>query len=134
MVQAEFHVARSTARDQLTGALLGGVIGVGIAILFGQHLWAYGLAIVIAILLAWLIAIPSAARLAAITATIILLVPHQGSAQSMMLSRVGEVTWGVIVAIVIVWLAQRVPDGFDHGAVPHRDRTEPLGSKPVERP
>jgi uncharacterized membrane protein YccC len=121
VVQAEFHMARSTARDQLTGALLGGLIGVATIFLFGQHLWTYALAIITAILSAWLIAIPSAARLAAITATIILLVPHSGTPQSMMLSRVGEVTWGVVVAIVIVWSAQRLQDHIEGGAVPHRD-------------
>ena len=49
------------------------------------------------------------ARLAGITATIILLVPHPGtSAQHMMLSRISEVSWGVTVAIAIVWLAARL--------------------------
>ena len=122
VVQAEFHMARSTARDQLAGALLGGTIGVATVLLFGQaHLWAYAVAIVTAILSAWLIAIPSAARLAAITATIILLVPHSGTPQSMMLSRVGEVTWGVLVAILVVWTAQRVQDRIEHLPVPERD-------------
>ena len=121
VVQAEFHMARSTARDQFAGALLGGVIGVATIFLFGAHLWAYALAIIVAILSAWLIAIPSAARLAAITATIILLVPHSGSAQSMMLSRVGEVTWGVVVAIIVVWTAQRVQDFVDAGSVFEQD-------------
>lgn len=121
VVQAEFHMARSTARDQLAGALLGGLIGVGTIFLFGTQLWAYGLAIVVAVLSAWLIAIPSAARLAAITATIILLVPHSGTPQSMMLSRVGEVTWGVVVAIVVVWCAQRLQDRIEHPPVPDQD-------------
>ena len=120
-IQSEFHVARSTARDQLAGALLGGIIGVGVVIAVGQHLWAYAIAVPVAILAAWLIAIPSAARLAAITATIILLVPHSGTAQSMMMSRVGEVTWGVVVAIGVVWTAQRVHGFVDAGSVFEQD-------------
>jgi len=126
VVQAEFHMARSTARDQFTGALLGRLVGVAVVVPFGQHLWAYAIAVITAIVAAWLIAIPSAARLAAITATIILLVPHTGSAQRMMLSRIGEVTWGVTVAIAIVWAAQWLQDRFETEPVRDRDRAEPL--------
>ena len=121
VVQSEFHVARSTARDQFAGALLGGIIGVAVVLAVGQHVWAYAIAVLVAILAAWLVAIPSAARLAAITATIILLVPHSGTAQRMMLSRVGEVAWGVTVAIAIVWTAQRIHDFFDSGSVFEQD-------------
>jgi hypothetical protein len=47
------------------------------------------------------------ARLAGSTATIIMLVPHTGSAGWMMVSRVAEVGWGVAVAITIVWVVNR---------------------------
>jgi hypothetical protein len=36
-----------------------------------------------------------------------LLVPHAGSASSMVISRVAEVGWGVAVGIAIVWLASK---------------------------
>jgi uncharacterized membrane protein YccC len=52
----------------------------------------------------WLLKISTAARLAGSTATIIMLVPHAGSAARMMLYRVAEVGWGVAVAIVVVWV------------------------------
>jgi hypothetical protein len=48
-------------------------------------------------------------RLAGTTATIILLVPHVGSPWAMFESRIGEVGWGVSVAVVTVWLAARLP-------------------------
>lgn len=51
----------------------------------------------------------SASRLAGVTATIILLVPHAGSPESTFVSRVAEVGWGVCVAVAIVWLAGRLP-------------------------
>ena len=108
VVQTEIQMARTTARDQFIGAAIGGVIGVAAAVLLGTALPAFALAIFAAILVAWTLGLPTAARLAAITATIILLVPHAGTAERMMLSRVGEVAWGVTVAIAVVWLAHLV--------------------------
>jgi uncharacterized membrane protein YgaE (UPF0421/DUF939 family) len=108
VVQTEFGSARNTARDQLAGASIGGAIGVMFAAVAGQHLGSYAGALIVSMLLCWILRVPSAARLGGITATIILLVPHPGSAQSMMLSRVGEVGWGVVVAIAVVWLVNTV--------------------------
>lgn len=118
VVQSEFQVARTTARDQFTGAALGGIVGVGVALACGIHLASYALAILLAILIAWLLALPSAARLAAITATIILLVPHAGTAEQMMVARVGEVAWGVIVGIGVVWIAHALRGHIFHDVRP----------------
>lgn len=109
VVQSEFGATRTTARDQFVGAAIGGTIGVAVASATGQTLASFAFAAAVSVLSAWLLNVASAARLAGITATIILLVPHPGtSAQHMMLSRISEVSWGVTVAIAIVWLAARL--------------------------
>jgi uncharacterized membrane protein YgaE (UPF0421/DUF939 family) len=105
VVQTEFGATRTTARDQFAGAAIGGLIGVAVVLMTGQHLASYALAVMLSMVAAWLLNVASAARLAGITATIILLVPHAGTAQAMMLSRVLEVGWGVTIAILVVWLA-----------------------------
>lgn len=105
VVQTEFGATRNTARDQFTGAAIGGLIGGVVASTVGQHIWSYAGAVVAAILVAWLAKVASAARLAGITATIILLVPHAGTATSMVVARVAEVSWGGTVALLVVWLA-----------------------------
>jgi hypothetical protein len=46
------------------------------------------------------------------TATIIVLVPHVGAPWVMFGSRIGEVGWGVSVAVVTVWLAARIPSRY----------------------
>lgn len=107
VVQSEFGATRSMARDQFVGAAIGGLIGVVVILITGQHIASYALAVGLSVLVAWLLNVATAARLAGITATIILIVPHAGTAQRMMLSRVFEVGWGVCVAIAIVWLASR---------------------------
>lgn len=108
VVQSEFGATRSTARDQFVGAAIGGVIGIAVVLVTGQHIVSYALAVPSSVLAAWLLNASSAARLAGVTATIILLVPHPGeSVEQMALSRVFEVGWGVTVAIAVVWLVER---------------------------
>jgi uncharacterized membrane protein YgaE (UPF0421/DUF939 family) len=109
VVQTEFRATQSTARDQFLGAAVGGLAGLCTFLALGQSLIVYGFAVILAMLICWALNIASASRLAGITATIILLVPRVGSAESMFLSRLIEVGWGVGVAVATVWLAGRLP-------------------------
>jgi len=109
VVQTEFRATESTARDQFLGAAIGGITGVGAALAHGQGLLVYSMAVVFAMAACWVVNVATAGRLAGITATIILLVPHIDTAQRMFLSRISEVGWGVCSAIGTVWLAARFP-------------------------
>ncbi|GJE68947.1 FUSC family protein [Methylorubrum podarium] len=108
VAQTEFGATRTTARDQFTGAAIGGLIGLAAYLTLGPSVPTYALGVVLAILVCWLVNVASACRLAGITATIILLVPHVGPVERMAGSRVVEVGWGVCVAIATVWLVTRV--------------------------
>ena len=108
VAQSEFNAARSTARDQFAGAAIGGAAAVLITTVVGPGIVRFVLALMIAISCCWVLKVASAARLGGITAAIIMLVPHQGSAGRMMLSRVGEVGWGVTMAILVTSLATLV--------------------------
>jgi uncharacterized membrane protein YccC len=107
VVQTDRGAARSSGRDQCTGAAVGGVIGVGVAFVTGPLLLGYALAVVLSVLVCWFLNVASASRLSGITATIILLVPHTGTPQHMLTSRVSEVAWGVLVALTLVWARER---------------------------
>ena len=109
VVQTEFRATESTARDQFLGAAIGGVTGVGASLAHGQGLLVYSMAVVFAMAACWVVNVATACRLAGITATIILLVPHIDTPQRMFLSRVSEVGWGVCSAIATVWLTARFP-------------------------
>lgn len=111
VTQTEPGAARSNGRDQLTGAAIGGLVGVAVALAAGQRLPGYAAAVVLSMLACWAVNIGSASRLAGITATIILLVPHTGTPGHMLVSRVGEVGWGVLVALGLVWARERVLRG-----------------------
>lgn len=108
VLQTEFRATRKVGRDQLLGAATGGLIGLAIWLGLGQHLAAYALAVILSLTACWVLNVASAARLAGITATIILLVPHDGTAQHIFGSRVMEVGWGVTVAVIVGWLAARL--------------------------
>jgi uncharacterized membrane protein YgaE (UPF0421/DUF939 family) len=108
VVQAELSATRTSALDQFAGAIIGGVISALILTVAGQSLFAYGVGVTSSMLVCWLCNRSSAARLAGSTATIILLVPHKGSATMMMLSRIAEVGWGVAVGVAVVWIVNRV--------------------------
>lgn len=112
VVQSELSATTSSGRDQFAGAAIGGFFSAIIVTLAGQHLATYALAVVLSMLACWLFNISSAARLAGSTATIIMLVPHQGSAEWMMLSRLAEVGWGVTVGFMTVWTVNRVERPF----------------------
>lgn len=109
VAQTEFRATQTTARDQFLGAAIGGLTGLCAFFALGQSLVVYGLAVLLAMLACWALNVPSASRLAGITATIILLVPRVGSPAGMFLSRILEVGWGICVAVATVWLAARLP-------------------------
>lgn len=132
VVQTEFQATKTTARDQFIGAAIGGTIGVAAALVLGQYLAAYALAIVLSMLTCWAIRVPSASRLSGTTATIIMLVPNTGSPAQMFATRLIEVGWGVCVSVLVVWLAARLPARLllRPGAGPERPRS---GDRPPHR-
>jgi uncharacterized membrane protein YgaE (UPF0421/DUF939 family) len=109
VAQTEFRATQTTARDQFVGAAVGGLAGLCTFFAFGQSLAVYAVAVVLAMLACWALNVASASRLAGVTATIILLVPHVDSPERMFVSRLLEVAWGVCVAVATVWLAGRLP-------------------------
>jgi uncharacterized membrane protein YccC len=123
VVQTEFQATQTTARDQFFGAAIGGITGLCALLAFGQqlamglHLAVYAAAVITAMAVSWAVNVASASRLAGTTATIIVLVPHVGAPWVMFGSRIGEVGWGMSVAIVTVWLAARIPTQY----LPRRD-------------
>ncbi len=108
VAQTEYRAMTSTARDQFIGAAVGGAVALACYFSIGQSLWSYALAVILSVLGPSLINVPSARRLAAVTTTIILLVPHTGSVKGMMMSRLSEVGWGIAVAAGVVWGATRL--------------------------
>ena len=108
VLQAGLKATKGTARDQFTGAAIGGTVSIAVLFALGDSLVSYALAVSLSLLACWLVNVASAARLAGVTATILLLVPHATSAERMLASRVSEVAWGICVSVAVVWLAEHL--------------------------
>ena len=134
VVQTEFGAVRSTARDQVLGATVGGVVGLAILLTLGQGLPAYGIAVILAMLACWGANVASAARVAGVTATILLLVPHAGSPQRMLASRVFEVAWGITIALAVVWAGTRLRRWVEGRMVAAADDASTQAPAPVDPP
>jgi uncharacterized membrane protein YgaE (UPF0421/DUF939 family) len=108
VTQQTYLDTRSSSRDQIVGALVGGVTGFAATLLLGENYPAYAIAIVVAISSCWLLGVGSAGRLSGTTTTIIMLVPHTGSFWLIALTRVGEVALGIACSLAVVSVAERV--------------------------
>jgi uncharacterized membrane protein YccC len=103
VVQGGLSATQTSARDQV----IGGAYGAALVATIGQSLPGYALAIVLCMSTCWLFNAASAARLGGSTLTIVALVPHPSTAEWMMLSRFGEVAWGVLVGLGTVWVVNK---------------------------
>jgi len=106
--QQNYIDTRTSARDQLIGAAVGGVAGFGATLVMGEQFAAYAAAIVVSITACWAFGLGVAARLSGVTATLILLVPHTGSFWWIALERVGQVALGIGCTLAVVMVAERV--------------------------
>jgi uncharacterized membrane protein YgaE (UPF0421/DUF939 family) len=99
--QSSYAEVRSSSRDQFIGAMLGGLIGMGAAMLGHDHYLAYVLAVIVGMLLCSVFNLGAAGRISGITTTIIMLVPHTGAFWQFALFRLGEVTLGAAAALLV---------------------------------
>ncbi len=108
VTQQSYLDTRASSRDQIIGALVGGVCGLTAALVWGEHYVGYAVAIVVSITACWLFGVGSAGRLSGSTTTIVMLVPHNGSFWWVALTRIGEVALGIACALLVVALAERL--------------------------
>jgi uncharacterized membrane protein YgaE (UPF0421/DUF939 family) len=106
-IQSDLGSTQSFARTQFTGAAIGGAVGMVMLLLFGRTAVLFGLAIVLAVVACAALKVAKAGQTAGITCTIVMMAPPIGSPERELFARVGEVGWGILVAVVLVWIAER---------------------------
>ena len=99
--QSSYAEVRSSSRDQFVGAMIGGLIGMGAAMLGHDHYLAYVLAVIVGMMLCSVFNLGAAGRISGTTTTIIMLVPHSGAFWQFALFRLGEVTIGAAAALLV---------------------------------
>ena len=107
VLQSNVGATVIASRDRLLGTLMGAAFGFAFSV-FGAPPWNYILAVLLAIFVCGLLSLRNSSRLAAVTITIIMLVPSHGTRWPLALDRVGEVLLGIIVALAVSTLV--LPD------------------------
>ncbi len=110
VTQHRYSDTRNLSRDQFIGALMGGLFGFAGAWLgAGAHeIAGYATTIAAVIVVCWCMNVGSAARLGAITATIVLLVPMQGPLWDVPLFRFLQVILGAASTLVVSWIFTQI--------------------------
>jgi uncharacterized membrane protein YccC len=104
VTQHDYADTLSQSRDQFIGAIAGGIVGFATAALGAENMPAYLAAVAVVIVACWCLRVSTAARLGAITTTIVLLVPTQGPVWDVALFRVAEVAIGMACALPVCWV------------------------------
>ena len=100
VLQSNVGATVTASRDRLLGTFMGAAFGFACSV-FGAPPWNYILAVILAIVVCGLLGLRNSSRLAAVTITIIMLVPKSGSRWELALDRVGEVLLGIVVALPV---------------------------------
>ncbi len=114
VMQSETAATLVASRDRLVGTAVGALLGWGASYWWHGHLLVYGAVVFCCMLALDLIGLKGAGKLAGVAATIILLVPSLSSHAVMALDRFVEVSFGIVVGLVVsqaVWRETAVVKG-----------------------
>ncbi len=103
VMQANLDDTRHSALDRFIGTAIGGVIAWACALCWQGHVWIYALAVGITVFCCWVADVSNAGRLAAVAVTVIVLIPRDEAVWQIALFRFLEVSWGIAVAVGIVY-------------------------------
>jgi uncharacterized membrane protein YccC len=101
VMQSERAATLMVSRDRLVGTAVGALVGWVTSTVWHEHLIVYVIAILICMVIPQLIGLKGAGRMAGVAATIILLVPNTASHATVARDRFLEVSFGIIVALVV---------------------------------
>jgi uncharacterized membrane protein YccC len=101
VMQSETAATLTASRDRLVGTAVGAMVGWAVATLWHGHVLVYAVTVLICMVVPEVIGLKGAGRLAGVTATIILLVPSTASHEKVALDRFLEVSFGIVVALIV---------------------------------
>jgi uncharacterized membrane protein YccC len=112
VMQSEVGPTVTASRDRFVGTLVGAVIGWLASLVWHGDVLVFGLAIAISLTLCGVLGLKNAGRLVGATICLVVLVPAEGPKWRIALDRFIEVSFGIVVAVVISivahhWLKMR---------------------------
>jgi uncharacterized membrane protein YgaE (UPF0421/DUF939 family) len=105
VMQSDLTDTKNSGRDRFIGTAIGGLIGWACAACWHHQGWVYALSVALTIFACWAINISNAGRLGAVAVSVIVLIPRDEPIWQVALFRFLEVSWGIAVALAIIFLA-----------------------------
>jgi uncharacterized membrane protein YgaE (UPF0421/DUF939 family) len=90
---------RKASTDRFLGTVIGSLIGWGSATYWNENVLLYGVAVMFAVGLCYLLRLENASRLCAVAVTVITLIPRSEPAYVVAFHRFVEVSYGVACAV-----------------------------------
>jgi uncharacterized membrane protein YgaE (UPF0421/DUF939 family) len=90
--------------QRLVGTAIGVSLGGAFAALFGERLWAFGVAVTLTFFLCGILGFADAARLSGVAVAIVMLASRPGHPWTVALHRFLEVSFGIVIAVVVTAL------------------------------
>nr|WP_255551532.1 FUSC family protein [Granulicella sp. dw_53] len=101
VMQSETAATLAVSRERLVGTAVGAIVGWATAAVWHGHLMGYAAAVLACMVLPELMGLKGAGRMAGVAATIVLLVPSSESHATVARGRFLEVSFGIVVALVV---------------------------------
>jgi uncharacterized membrane protein YgaE (UPF0421/DUF939 family) len=101
VMYSEVSRTMKASGQRLVGTAIGVSMGGAFAALFGQQLWAFGVAVAITVFVCGLLGFADAARLAGVAVAIVMLASHPGRPWTAALHRFLEVSFGIVIAVLV---------------------------------
>jgi uncharacterized membrane protein YgaE (UPF0421/DUF939 family) len=114
------EATKKASGERFVGTVLGSLVGWGSAEWWHQNLLLYGLAILVAVGICYLLGLGNAARLCAVSVTVITIIPRPEPAHVVAFHRFVEVSYGVACAlfytVAVGFVSRRLRPGVDGSA------------------
>jgi uncharacterized membrane protein YgaE (UPF0421/DUF939 family) len=104
VIYSDVRKTMTAAWQRVVGTAIGVIVGAAFAQLFGQGIWAFGIAVTTTVVICALLGFAEAARLSGVAVAIVMLTGHPGRHWIAALHRFLEVSVGVVVAVIVSML------------------------------
>jgi len=101
VMQSEVGATMRASRDRFFGTTIGALIGWLTGMMFGNNLYAFASAVLVAMMVCGLLGLQSASRLAGVAVAIILLAASSRNYGQLAMERFIEVNLGIVIALLV---------------------------------
>jgi uncharacterized membrane protein YccC len=101
VMQSQINATMAASRERLIGTAIGALMGAVFVAFVGDTLPWFAVAVIATMLICQFMGLDQSYRLACVTVTIVMLIPHAGSPWSPAVHRFLEVALGNLIALVV---------------------------------